>query len=292
MPTIFDNIKNTMADGLNRYLNNVNRLDCSVGYFNLRGWKEIANQVDALLGGKIIEGDDEEERFCRLLIGMHKAPIEEIKSLFTGTLDDEVDNRRKNEIKKAIAIDFRQQLILGFPTNEDEAFLKQLLQQLQTGRVVVRIHCAFQLHAKLYLLHRQDPATPIIGFVGSSNLTMGGLKRQGELNVDVVEQIGGAQYLKEWFENRWNDWASIDITAELIEILQESWVGETIRPPYYIYLKMAYHLSQEARSGLAEFQIPMAFRDILWPFQKAAVTLTAKKLHQKKGAMLADVVGL
>ena len=53
MPTIFDNLKITLATGLDNYLVNVNRLDCSVGYFNLRGWKEIANQVDALFGGKI-----------------------------------------------------------------------------------------------------------------------------------------------------------------------------------------------------------------------------------------------
>ncbi len=293
MPTIFDNIVHSLAEGLNNYLLNVNRLDCSVGYFNLRGWKEIADQVDNLNGETIEERNGEVPRFCRLLVGMHKAPIEEIKELFSETSENsQIDNRRKNEIKKEIAYEFRQQLIVGFPTNEDERRLQQLLRQLQTGKLVVKVHGSFLLHAKLYILHRTDPATPIIGFLGSSNLTMGGLRRQGELNIDVVEQTGAAIHLRDWFNNRWDDWGSIDITKELIELLQESWVSETIREPYHIYLKMAYHLSQEARSGLSEFTIPLVFRDILWPFQKAAVTLTAKKLHQKKGAMLADVVGL
>jgi len=292
MPNIFDNIKNIPGEGLNSYLKNVQRADFCVGYFNLRGWKEIADKIDELGGAEIKENGELFNRYCRLLVGMIRTPIDEIKLLFSEKSENEVDNKRKNEIRRQIAEDFRQQLIIGYPTNEDEEHLKQLLHQLQFGRLVVKVHCAFLLHAKLYLLHREDPATPIIGFVGSSNLTMGGLKRQGELNVDVVEQKGGAEYLRDWFNDRWDNWASVDITNDLIQILQESWAGDVVPPPYHIYLKMAYHLSQEARTGLSEYSIPHIFRDILWPFQKAAVTLTAKKLEQKKGAMLADVVGL
>lgn len=292
MPTIFDNIKNSLAIGLNSYLYNVERADFCVGYFNLRGWREVADKIEELKGADVKENDEVVKRHCRLLVGMIRTPIEEIKHIFAEHTDDEIDNKRKNEIRRQIAEDFRQQLIVGFPTNEDEICLKKILHQLQSGKLVVKVHCAFLLHAKLYLLHRQDPATPIIGFVGSSNLTMGGLRRQGELNVDVVEQKGGAEYLRDWFDDRWNNWASVDITSDLIEILQESWAGDNIQSPYHIYLKMAYHLSQEARTGLSEFTIPVIFRDVLWPFQKAAVTLVAKKLQQKRGAMLADVVGL
>ena len=31
------------------------------------------------------------------------------------------------------------------------------------------------------------PINPIIGYLGSSNLTLAGLSKQGELNVDVLE---------------------------------------------------------------------------------------------------------
>ena len=37
-------------------------------------------------------------------------------------------------------------------------------------------------------LFRNDEITPIIGYLGSSNLTLAGLSRQGELNIDVLEQ--------------------------------------------------------------------------------------------------------
>jgi hypothetical protein len=35
---------------------------------------------------------------------------------------------------------------------------------------------------------------------------------------------------------------------ELAQIIEQSWAREDILPPYYIYVKIAYHLSQEARA--------------------------------------------
>src|ERR1019366_7399654 len=61
---------------------------------------------------------------------------------------------------------------------------------------------------------------------------------------------------------------------------------------YHIYLKMVYHLSQEARSGISEFNIPKIFEKQLLPFQSEAVRIAAKKLHKRDGVMVGDVVGL
>ena len=55
---------------------------------------------------------------------------------------------------------------------------------------------------------------------------------------------------------------------------------------------MAYHLSQEARAGLNEFKIPVAFRKELLPFQQASVLIAAKKLNAREGVFIGDVVGL
>jgi hypothetical protein len=70
---------------------------------------------------------------------------------------------------------------------------------------------------------------------------------------------------------------------ELIEIIDTSWAADRLVSPYHIYLKMAYHLSQEARAGLNEFKIPLIFRKELLPFQKAAVLIAAKKLNSRQG---------
>ena len=85
--------------------------------------------------------------------------------------------------------------------------------------MVVKLFLRHPLHAKLYLLFRRDPVNPTIGFLGSSNLTFAGLSVQGELNIDVLDH-DACEKLAEWFEERWEDRFCIDITDELIEIIE------------------------------------------------------------------------
>ena len=70
-----------------------------------------------------------------------------------------------------------------------------------------------------------------------------------------------------------------DISQELIEVIEESWARESLIPPYHIYIKMAYHLSHEARAGLNEFRIPREFDGTLFDFQTAAVKIAAHHLQ-------------
>ena len=147
------------------------------------------------------------------------------------------------------------------------------------------------LHAKLYLCFRTDPNNPITGFLGSSNLTLAGLSNQGELNVDVLDQ-DATKKLEQWFNDRWGDKWCVDITKELIQVIDESWARPECPPPYQIYVKMAYHLAEEARAGLSEFTIPPDMRDTLLEFQSAAVRIAARHLEKRGGVILGDVVGL
>src|SRR5207249_8841180 len=123
------------------------------------------------------------------------------------------------------------------------------------------------------------------------NLTASGLSQGGELNVDVLDH-DATRKLERWFEDRWNDRWCIDISQELVGIIDESWAREELIPPYHIYVKMAYHLSQEARAGLAEFRIPRDFGNKLFEFQKAAVKIAAHHLNKRNGVLIGDVVGL
>jgi len=50
MPKIYDNIENHLTKGLNETLELSKRTDFCVGYFNLRGWKEVADKIDSLSG--------------------------------------------------------------------------------------------------------------------------------------------------------------------------------------------------------------------------------------------------
>ena len=111
------------------------------------------------------------------------------------------------------------------------------------------------------------------------------------LNVDVLDH-DGALKLRKWFEDRWKDRFCVDITEELLQIIEESWAREALVPPYHVYLKMAYHLSHEARAGLAEYKIPRVFGNRLFDFQGAAVKIAAHHLNKRNGVLIGDVVGL
>lgn len=284
MPRIFDNIDKQLLPTLRETLEVSDRADFCVGYFNLRGWKQIDSFIERWPGG--------DGNCCRLLVGMHRSPDEELRKALSLTHHDEgIDNQTAIRLRKTLAEEFRAQLTVGVPTDEDERGLQRLAHQIKNKKVVVKLFLRHTLHAKLYLLFRPDPVNPSIGFVGSSNLTFAGLAHQGELNVDVMDH-DACEKLAKWFEDRWNDKWCLDISDELVQIIEESWAREDLIPPYHIYVKMAYHLSQEARAGLAEFTIPKDFGNKLFEFQKAAVKIAAHHLNKRGGVLIGDVVGL
>lgn len=291
MPNIYDNIEKHLEEGLNKTLENAKRADFCIGYFNLRGWQKVANAIDNLEGSQLPEEyEDDNHYVCRLIVGMQRLPEDDIRDFYS-TEKRPIDNQKAIELKKKIAKQFRDQLIIGNPTNRDEVALKRLQKQLNEKRVVVKLYLKNTLHAKLYLVHRDDYNSPIISFVGSSNLTFSGISKQGELNVDVVEG-DAANKLSKWFQDRWEDRWCIDITEELAQIIDESWASEKLRSPYHIYLKIAYHLSREARAGISEFQLSKIFESKLLPYQQSAVKVAAHHLHRRGGVIIGDVVGL
>lgn len=294
MARIYDNIETKFTEGLQGIITNVGvkRVDFCVGYFNLRGWNIVVDQVDTLTGDYVYEDDKRIFRKCRLLIGMHQPSDELIRQLYTE--QQLPDANYVSQCKLAIAHDFRRQLQLGFPTKQDEFTLRRLSAQMKDEKVCVKLYLREPLHAKLYLAHRPDDNfNKIQAIMGSSNLTYSGLTKQGELNAEFGDS-DSAEKLASWFDDRWEDKFCLDITKELIEIIDNSWAGDKEIPPYYIYLKTAYHLSEEARSGIKEFSIPTEFRGALFDFQQTAVKIAARHLNNEKrgGAMIGDVVGL
>ena len=284
MPRIFDNIDLSLLPHLRNTLEVSFKSDFCVGYFNLRGWKEIDDLVEKWPGGP--------DNQCRLLVGMHQSPMDELRSLLkTDPHHTSLDNATAVQLKRRLAEEFRNQLTVGYPTDSDEQGLRRLCSQLKAGKVVVKLFLAHPLHAKLYLAFRDDQINPIIGFLGSSNLTFAGLSNHGELNMDVLDH-DATEKLAAWFNARWQERWCIDITKELIQVIEDSWARETPIPPYQIYVKMAYHLAQEAISGLAQYQIPPEFGNKLFDYQIAAVKIAAQHLNKRGGVLIGDVVGL
>lgn len=74
MPEIFDNISTKLIDGLVTALQEANAAAFCVGYFHLRGWKELAAEIERLPG-------QDESSCCRILVGMHRPPQEQMRLL-------------------------------------------------------------------------------------------------------------------------------------------------------------------------------------------------------------------
>ena len=273
MANIYDNIESKFVKGLQDLITDdgIKRVDFCVGYFNLRGWNLVVNQIDQLPGEYVYENDQQAFRRCRLLIGMHQPDEELVRRLYSN--QQIPDAAYVQQCKLEIARDFRKQLLLGMPTQRDEWTLRRLSAQLKEDKICVKLYVAEPLHAKLYLAYNPDSnRNKIAGILGSSNLTYAGLTKQGELDADI-ENNRDLEALAQWFDDRWNDRFCIDITKELIDAIDNSWASEEIIPPYYIYLKTAYHLSADARSGVKEFTLPPEFQRELFDFQQTAVKI-------------------
>ena len=284
MHNIFDNIDQQLLPALQQTLENATHADFCVGYFNLRGWRELGSYIENWDGG--------EGKCCRVLVGMQAMPEKELRQ--ARRFDKQgngMDNKTAHRLIQESVEKFRKQLTIGPPMPGDKQALQQLKRQIRDKKVEVKLFLEYLLHAKLYLLYGSDTVTPIEGYIGSSNLTLAGLSQQGELNIDVRDS-DTCRKLAEWFEKRWNNRWCIDISTEVVDAIEESWARKALIPPYHIYIKMAYHLSQEAREGLTEFQIPREFQDKLLEFQTAAVKIAAHHLNHRGGVLIGDVVGL
>lgn len=284
MPRIFDNIELPLLPALRETLGVSDRADFCVGYFNLRGWRRVDELVERWSG--------QPGECCRLLVGMQRPAEEELRLIYGSIRDgQDIDQATAVRLKRKLAQAFRDQLTVGVPTAEDERGLRQLAAQIGCGKVQVKLFLRHPLHAKLYLCFRRDPVNPATAFLGSSNLTTSGLAKQGELNVDVLDH-DATDKLAKWFEDRWADRWCLDISQELIEVIETSWARTVPVSPYHIYLKMAWHLSHEARLGLAEYRLPKPFDTVLLDFQQAAVKIAARHVTRRGGVLLGDVVGL
>ena len=181
MPKIFDNIDQHLLPTLSAAMGLSERGDFCVGYFNLRGWRQIDEYVERWDGG--------ERHCCRLLVGMQKAPEEQLRSLMATSTDEEIDNAKAIQLKRQLAQEFRQQLTYGIPTAADEAGLRRLAEQINTGKLVVKL---FVRHQEFHPAHAK-PVTDDIDRVFAKHYGFTQEEIDFVVNYDIKYRVGAQE---------------------------------------------------------------------------------------------------
>ena len=288
MSKIIDNKEVALRTELSAALEHSIGLDICVGYFNLRGWNlvsESLQQVRAQQKGGAV----------RLLVGMAVPEKSAEQRLLEAEFrakgpDEDVDFRIASKRAHDVLEGFAEQLTSGLPSDESVKSIRDLLTDLKSGLVTVKFAARRRLHAKLYLCHMDGGAGGFTAFVGSSNFTYSGMQGSGELNLKETDQEKGGE-LSLWFKEHWEDLFSIDITEELIQVLENSWAALPNPSPRTIHLRLAYELSRDARSGEG-LEIPTKILERLVPWQEAAAKVGARILSNRGLVVVGDVVGL
>jgi hypothetical protein len=288
MSRIVDNQAIDLGDALGEALTHSKALDVCVGYFNLRGWSHISQELSSMRNGLV------ETSPVRLIVGMAISESEHAMGNFRSWLDKDgeplTDIQMARNSADAAVEAFVKQLSFGPQTKPHEKALQELLADLKGKLIRVKLAARRRLHAKLYLCHMDGGAGGFTAFVGSSNFTQSGLSGSGELNIEETDKQKGLELAK-WFKEHWEDNFSIDITDRLIEVLENSWAAEPQPSPRTVHLRMAYELSRDARLGL-NLEIPELLQERLVPWQLAAVQVSSRILQSRGLVVVGDVVGL
>jgi len=296
VPNIFDNITDDtrLGSALRDSLTDFDTVDVATGYLDLRGWSTLADLIDT----KPATGEVDGRPTARVLVGM-VAPSDSQQLL--NTLQDQIqppaygsdihDRERALARRDQLVIHLRNQLMRGLATTSGQATLQTLKRQLREGSVKMKVFTEKPLHGKTYIFHAPEKKHGARwAYVGSSNLTGAGLHNNLELNIDVQDSDATTK-LATWFDQRWDDTFSMDITSEIIEIIENSWADEQQPTPFEVYLKICHSLSQDARDGMG-YVLPKSMSDLLLDYQESAVRTLSRRIVRRGGTMLGDVVGL
>lgn len=296
---IIDNRTRELAPEIRNFLADSHRAHFAVGYFFLSGFQAIAEHIPHLDQLRLLIGNvTDRQTIEQLAEGTHHL----------GTIQRAVRRQRMagaqaDRIRAETAASIQATLELMDQTDEAQALVLSLADFIAQGQVLVRVYTRGRLHAKAYIFD-YDPAR-IRSFagaaiVGSSNLSLGGVTHNTELNVKVPGDANHAE-LSRWFQELWDEAEAFD--EGLMQELRRSWAGGQVlqpepdgsRPvsPHDVYLKTLYALVQDRLAGRRDAELLWeAEMPDLADFQRVAVRQAVQILDAYGGVFVADVVGL
>ena len=214
------------------------------------------------------------------MVGENLVRAERVLLLF----GDDACARQRNALIRAMQERSDADLLKQRETDPLLNGLRLAKQLIDEGRIEARVYTKEKFHAKLYISHRSG-YPPASGIVGSGNFTRSGLTRNIELNIRLIEEQ--TEKLIDWFQARWEEAESDDITL----VLREQ-INRHIRlyDPHTIYLKslLAWGDHVQGRAPLK----PLEILPLLDPHQEHAYRQALRILQREPGVMICDGVGL
>lgn len=282
---VIDNENVILADQLREILPGTKRASIAVGYFFISGFAEI---MDSL--GKIEKSDDPNHVLRLLISPTTDRPTAE--ALLAGN-QARADVRRsveaegeRDEGRRMAADETRRTLEYMPQTESDQRAAVRLRELIRKGKIQVKVYTKDRLHAKAYIFEIDGGFLPVLAIIGSSNLSVSGIREHAELNLRTNDGKQASELLG-WFDRHWDDPGSVEFTEDMADILEKSWAG-TERAPNDVYSKAALHEHDDPPGA----QIPHFPERDLFDFQKAAVHRAVRRLDDYGGVIIADVVGM
>lgn len=293
MSSIIDNKKdNLLVTEVNRLLDNAEFSSMAVGYFYLSGFEAIREKLHQVKNLRLVIGTRTNRATVEELIKGHKSEKHIAETL---RKEERPNDKQKKESVSETKYEYRNDLSYMEQNDDNCVGLSALWELIRDGRVDIRVYTKGVLHSKAYIFDaRQGQMVDGVAIVGSSNLTISGLRNNSELNVKITNQ-NDYQDVKKWFDEIWEN--SEPFSEEMMDIVSTSWVHQQATP-YEVYIKTLYNLIKD-RVQIKEHLIgekSMFDFSTLFPFQRDAVNMALNKLesniNSENGVFISDVVGL
>jgi len=252
---------------------NIHFFDALVGYFRASGYFQIREFVE-----KAAE--------IRILVGINIDHLV-FEANQQGLLFDANAEKAQEEFFKEVKKNIQE----AEYDKKVEAGMLQLIEDIVSGKVKIKVHPKQNIHAKIYIFREKVKHDHGYGSVitGSSNLTDAGLGKNFEFNVELRDNTD-IEFATKTFEQLWEE--SVPIDTDYIEKLQKDTYLNDSYTPYEIYLKflIEYFGKSIEFDPNSISDLPRGFKRL--SYQVDAVNDGYAKMMKHNGFFLADVVGL
>ena len=288
MPVI-DNETKPLLGELVKFLPHAERASIAVGYFFVSGFAEIMDSLGRIEASgnpdhvlRLLISPTTDRRTAEAILGANESYQDAKRESEADVPEEKAVDTARNEVARTL--EYMPQ------TGREHAAVQKIIRLIRGGKMQVRVYTQARLHAKAYIFEL-DPGqlTRGVAIVGSSNLSISGIKEHAELNLQTAHAADHKELL-EWFERHWNSPSCREFAEETARILEKSWAGRD-HTPDDVYGKASLHEHGEIEMPDTEGAAGPRAEVELFDFQKKAVSEAVRTLGEYGGVIIADVVG-